>query len=195
MSDIELIKSIRERTGLSLAEIKKVVATSAGKSEDEIIDILRKNGVLKQQAKIGRDTNNGKIFTYNHEGKVGVAVVLKCETDFVAKNLDFISLGDDICLQIAAYEPKFLKPEEVNEEFIIKELEIAKEQLKAEGKNDEIIEKILAGKKTKIVSEVCLTTQSYIKNPSLTITDKIAEVIQKTGENIFIDKFVIVKLS
>jgi elongation factor Ts len=195
MSQIQLIKSIRERTGLSLKEIKKAVENSSSGNEDQIIDELRKSGILKQKAREGRDSSHGSIFTYNHEGKIGVLLEIRCETDFVAKSEALQSLGNDIVLHIAAYEPSFLSPEEADSSFIDKEVEIIQKQLEEENKPQEVINKIIEGKKSKILSQSSLLTQPFIKDSSLTVKDKITEICQLTGENIYLSQFKILKLS
>lgn len=189
MSQIELIKSIRERTGLSLKEIKKAVENSTSQDEEKIIEDLRKSGVLKQQARSGRQSSNGVIFTYNHEGRLGVLLEIKCETDFVAKSPELQEFGNDVALHIAAYQPNFLSPEDADPSFVDKEVEIIKKQLEEEKKPAEVIEKIIQGKKTKILSQVSLLTQPFIKDSKITVKDKITEICQLTGENVYISQF------
>ena len=192
---IDIIKAIRERTGLSLNEIKKAVTAMPDKLENEIIEHLRKQGILKQQAKQDRVVSNGGIFSYVHEQKLGVLVELKCETDFVARSGSFQSLGADLTLHVAAYQPKFLKPEEVDQDFISKETEIAKEQLKKEGKPENMIERILEGKKSKLLNESSLISQPFLKDPNITVNERISQTIQETGENITVSRFVIFSLN
>lgn len=188
---LDLIRSIREKTGLSLKDIKKAVEASSSKDEDEIITNLRKQGVLKQQSRQDRATSNGGIFSYVHEGRIGVMVEIKCETDFVARSDAFSELGNDLTLHIAAYQPAFVDPSEVDQTFIDKELEIAKKLLEEEGKPAEMISKILEGKKNKIVNEVSLVAQPFLKDPKIMVADRVAQAGQATGENIKITRFTI----
>lgn len=191
---IILIKSIREKTGLSLADIKKAI--EATKSEDETIIIkhLREQGALKAEKRSDRKTNEGGIFSYIHEGRIGVMVTIKCETDFVSMSDSFKKLGEDLTLHLAASQPKFLSPEEVDQDFINEELEIAKKQLIDEGKPEAILGKILEGKKNKITKEVSLLSQPFLLNTDITIQQLITEVGQATGEKIEVDKFIIYTL-
>ena len=106
---IDLIKQVREKTGLSLKDIKSAVAELKTSSVDEVIDYLRKQGSLKKDSRNDRVTSNGKIFTYVHEGRIGVMLEIKCETDFVSRSDVFAALGDDLTLHIAAYKPSFYK--------------------------------------------------------------------------------------
>jgi len=196
MSEIEIIKSIRAKTGLPLKDIKKAVAEAGNAaSEDDIITHLRKQGVLKSQARQDRDTNQGGIFTYVHEGRIGVMVEIKSETDFVSRSEDFNALGMDIALHIAAYQPQFVSAEEVSEDFINKELDIARSQLENEGKPADKIDMILKGKQSKIVSEVSLLSQAFFKDTSITVEDLVNQTIQKTGEKIVVSRFTIYNLN
>lgn len=192
---ISLIKKIREDTGLSLKDIKKAVDEFGSDSEEKIIDHLRKQGVLKKDSRSDRQTNNGRVFAYVHEGRIGVMLELKCETDFVARSDSFIELGNDLCLHIAAYRPMYVSPDQAPLEFIEKELEISKAQLISENKPAEMIEKILLGKKSKILEENAALKQAFLKNPTITIEDRITEVSSITGEKIEFTKFVIYSLS
>ncbi len=192
---ISLIKTIREKTGLSFKDIKKAVDAMPEAGEDQIIDHLRKQGVLKQQSRQDRVTAQGAIFSYVHEGRIGVLLEVKCETDFVARSDVFKQMGNDICLHIAAYQPAFISESDMSEEFINKEIEIAKEQLIQEGKPENIIDKILEGKKGKIIEENTLLHQQFLKEPTMKVTDHLAEVMQATGEKIEIAKFLILTLN
>lgn len=191
MSSIELIKSIRNRTSLSFNEIKKAIETVGGTDEEKIIVYLREQGVLKAQARADRETKQGGIFNYVHDGKIGVLVEIKCETDFVSRGDLFKALGNDICLHIAAYRPQFLSEDNVDQEFIDKELEIAREQMINEGKPENMLEKILIGKKASIQKEFSLLSQPFIKDPSITVSNYVTNVSQETGEKIEITRFTV----
>ena len=191
MSNINLIKEIRQMTSLSFKDIKKAVEELGSEDAQEVIDHLRKNGALKAQSRAGRSTDQGNIFTYSHEGRVGVMIEVTCETDFVARSDDFQALGKNLCLHTAAYQPKFVSEDQVDEAFIAKELEIAKDQLIKEGKDESIIDKILMGKKAKISKENTLLSQPFLLDTSLSVQDHISQLIQKTGENIQVKRFVI----
>lgn len=194
MSNLDLLKAIRHKTGLPIKDINKAIE-NAGSNEENVIKYLREQGVLKQQARQDRDTNFGGIFGYVHDNRVGVMVEVKCETDFVARSETFKEFGQDLALHIAAYQPKFVSKEEVDPEFINKEIEIAKTQLLNEGKPEEKISMILEGKKKKIAEEFSLLSQNYIKEPSVSVNDFITRITQATGEKIHVDKFVIYNLN
>ena len=194
MSNIELIKSIRNKTGLPLKDISKAIEILGVVDEDKIITYLREQGVLKQQARQNRTTTNGSIFAYVHSGRIGVLVELRCETDFVARSEAFQELGNDLAMHIAAFQPKFLTPEQADSEFLNKELDIARKQLEAEGKPEDKIELILQGKQKKIAEENSLLTQPNLKDPKITVAQKIVEITQVTGEKIEVNRIVVFTL-
>lgn len=186
---MEQVKALRERTGAGIVEVKKALDEAAG-DENKAIEILRKSGQAKAVKKGDRETKEGVIVSYIHSNKrVGALVKLVCETDFVSRTDEFQDLARDIAMHITAANPKYLKPEEVTDEDLVKEKEIWAEQLKNEGKPAEMLEKIIEGKEAKFRSENALLTQSFIKNPDITIGDLITESIHKIGENIQVSAF------
>lgn len=187
--DMEQVKKLRERTGISILECKKAVEEAKG-DLDLAADILRKKGFEKAKAKCSRATNQGAIGAYIHMmGKIGVMVELGCETDFVAKNEDFQALIKDIAMQIAAMNPRYISEKDIPEAVLEKEKDIFREQLKTSGKPAAIVEKIVEGKLSKYYADVCLLHQNFFKDDKLTIEKLIAEKIHKTGENIVVKRF------
>ncbi len=180
---LELIKKIRERTGAGVVVIKKAL-DEAGGNEEKAIEILRKQGQSKAAKKADRAANEGVVVSYVHSNKVGVLVKLLCETDFVARNVEFVELAKDIAMHIAAMNPTFIKPEDVSIELLEKEKEIWKVQLEQEGKPLEMMEKIMLGKEKKFREESALLTQTFVKNPEVTVGELIVAAIGKMGENI-----------
>jgi elongation factor Ts len=187
--DMEQVKQLRERTGISILECKKAVEQAKGDLE-KAGEILRKKGFEKAKAKCSRATNQGAIGAYIHmKGKIGVLVEVGCETDFVAKNEDFLALIKDIAMQIAAMNPRYITEKDIPEAVLEKEKEIFREQLKSSGKPAAILEKIVEGKLSKFYADVCLVHQNFFKDDKLTIEKLIAEKIHKTGENIVVKRF------
>lgn len=185
----DLIKELRERTGAGLLDCKKALTDNDG-NIDKAIDFLREKGMAKAAKRGDRETKEGRVLTYVHSnGKIGVLLELNCETDFVAKNEDFGALGKELCLQIAATNPLYLKQEDVPQTEIDNESRILKSQLKEEGKKDDQIEKIIPGKLKSYFSEVCLLDQVHIKETKKTINEIIQEAIAKFGENITVGRF------
>ncbi|GAB4144602.1 MAG: translation elongation factor Ts [Patescibacteria group bacterium] len=185
---LDLIKEIRNETSLPINDIKKAIE-AVGENKDAIIKHLREQGALKSSKRSDRITDNGSIFSYIHDGRIGVLLELQCETDFVARGDDFKSLGQNLCLQIAASQPKFLNSNQVDQSTIDAEMEIQRKLLESENKPAEIIEKILNGKKDKFFEEIVLLEQPYVKDPSLKVKDLVNVVSQKTGEKINVSRF------
>ncbi len=189
MATLEQIKNLRERTGAGIVEVKKALE-EAGGDEAKAIEILRKRGKEKALKKSDRTAAEGVVASYIHSNaKVGAIVKLLCETDFVARNEEFKALAQDIAMHITASNPKYIKPEDVPQESVDKEKEIWKEQLKGEGKPEEIMVKILEGKEKKFREEISLLTQPFVKNPDQTVGELITEKIGKIGENIQVGEF------
>lgn len=184
-----IVKELREKSGAGMMDCKKALQESDGDME-KAVELLRKKGIAAAEKRADRAANEGRIEAYIHPGsKLGVLVEVNCETDFVAKTDDFINFSHDIAMHVAASSPRFITREDVDQASIDKEMEIYKDQAKAQGKPEAIIEKIAAGKMDKFYSEVCLMEQPFVKDPNITIKDLLTETIAKLGENITINKF------
>lgn len=105
MANVSDIKKLRELTGAGIADCREALE-EAKNDFDKAVEIIKKKGLEKAAKKSGRETGEGRVFSYVHGGKVGVLVSLLCETDFVAKTEDFQTLGKELCLQVAAMNPK-----------------------------------------------------------------------------------------
>ncbi|MCP2605187.1 translation elongation factor Ts [Candidatus Aminicenantes bacterium AH-873-B07] len=185
----ELVKELRQRTGIGIMECKKALEESKGNLEKAIL-ILRKRGYNRAKKKMAKEASEGAIGSYIHlNGKIGVLVEVNCETDFVARNQEFQDLIKNIAMHIAATNPKYLSPENIPQKEIEEEKEIIRAQFKDSGKPPEIIERIVEGKLKKFYEEVCLLNQPYVKDPSMTINQLISYYINKFGENIKIKRF------
>lgn len=186
---LEQLKELREITGVSMTACKKALEESAG-DISKAVELLRKKGEAKAVERSERSTGQGVIATYIHQNnKIGVLVQLGCETDFVAKNEDFIQTAKDIAMHIAAMNPLTLTPEEVSHELVEKEKEIWREQLLKEGKKEDMLENIMVGKEKKFREEVSLSKQAFVKNPEVTIEKLVTDLVNKMGENIKIVRF------
>ena len=189
MASIEKLKQLREETGISMMECKKALE-EANDDIEKAKEILREKGKEMIKDKGSRKTAQGLISSYIHPGgKTGVLLELHCETDFVAKGKDFSDLAHELCLQIAAAKPLYVKEEDVPEEEIEKEKEIYKKQFEDSGKPAEVVEKIMDGKLSKYKAEISLLSQEWIKDPKKKVSDLVSEYISKTGENIEVYRF------
>ena len=184
-----MVKELREKSGAGMMDCKKALQETDGDLEKSV-ELLRKKGIAAAEKRADRAANEGRIESYIHPGsKLGVIVEVNCETDFVANTDDFKNFTHDIAMHVAASAPRFVKREDVDQESIDKEMEIYKDQAKAQGKPENIIEKIAAGKLDKFYSEICLMEQPFVKDPNISIKDLLTETIAKLGENITINKF------
>lgn len=194
MANIETIKKIREITGLSFKDIKNAIDHLNTDDETKIITYLREQGSLKAANRADRVTGQGRIFTYVHEGRIGVMLEMRCETDFVSRGDVFKQYGNDIALHIAAMQPMFLSQNDVHQEFIDSEMDIAKKLLLDEGKPADKIEMILQNKMQKIKDDVSLLGQAFFKDAKKSIQDVVNELSQATGEKVEITRFSLYKL-
>lgn len=190
MADLELVKKLREETGISISECKKALDEANGDIE-KAKELLRKKGQAVATKKADRELCSGIIDTYLHPNRqVGVLLELSCETDFVARSDDFINLAHELCLQIASMKPVYVKEEDIPLEIVEKEKEIYLEQIKSLNKPQDIVDGIIKGKLEKFAKENCLMPQAWIKDDSKTIKSLITEYIAKIGENIVIKRFI-----
>jgi len=182
-----LVAELRSSTGAGLMDCKKALVEANGDTE-QAVAILRKKGMATAAKKADREATEGLVESYIHlGGKVGVLVEVKCETDFVAKNDQFRELVRDIAMHIAAASPLYVSREDVPEDVLEKEREIAASQ--AEGKPAQAVQKIVEGKLAKYFGSVCLLEQPFVKNPDQTVQELLTESIAKIGENILIGRF------
>lgn len=187
--DIALIQQLRERTGLGMLDCKKALEETNGDIE-KAIELLRKKGAAVAAKRSDKATAQGLVHAYIHPGsQIGVLIEVNCETDFVARTDAIKEFAHNVCMHIAAMKPLYLSPADVDPKFLAAEKEIATEQLVKSGKTGKILETIVEGKLKKVLSEVCLLEQTFIKNDKQTITQVLQELIAKTGENIKITRF------
>ena len=187
---LEQIKDLRDTTGAGVADAKKALEESGGDLEGAIKK-LRERGLKLSQTRAEKTAGEGWIGSYVHQtGKVGVLVEVRCETDFVARSEPFQSLVRDLALHIAAANPTYLTKEHVPDSAVAQEAEIAKSQLLAQGKPDDMIEKIVSGKLEKWYTDVCLVSQPFVKDETKTISDLLNEARTALGEKIEIARFV-----
>jgi elongation factor Ts len=186
----ELVKKLREKTGVGLMDCKEALKQAAGDME-KAIEYLREKGLAKLQKRMGKVASEGVIASYIHTGgKVGTMVEVNCETDFVANTKEFQEFAKDIAMQVTASNPLYVKREDVPEEAKEKEKNIYRKQAIESGKPEKIIDKIAEGKMEKFYQEVCLIEQPFIKNQDITVKELLEELIVKMGEKILVNRFV-----
>ena len=185
----EKVKELRERTGIGMMECKAALS-ECGCDMDKAIEILRKKGHARAEAKSARAAKEGMIGSYIHmNGRIGVLIEVNCESDFVARNCEFQELVKELAMQIAAAKPRYIASTDVPEDIVAKEKEIIKAQLGDMKKPPEIMEKIVVGKLGKFFEEVCLLDQPYIRDDKLKVRDLLTQLVAKIGENIKVGRF------
>jgi elongation factor Ts len=193
------VKALRERTGAPMMDVKHALEEAEG-DEQKAIEILRKKGAASAAKRSGRGTAEGVVAAYTHmsgtgerkQQRVGVLVEVQCETDFVALNDDFKEFARDVAVHIAAMRPQHVTIEDIPSEDLEREREILTEKAKADGKPDNVIERIVDGQIKKWASELVLLDQQHFneeKYEGKTIEDLRADVAAKTGENVRIARF------
>lgn len=188
------VKELRDLTGISMMECKNALVEANGDVQ-KAVEILRKKGIAKAEKKASRAVNEGVIMSYIHPGnKLGVLIEVNCETDFVAKTEDFINFVKDIAMHIAATNPLAVRREDIDPKVLEREKDIYREQVRAQKKPENIVEKIVEGKLDKFYQESCLLEQPFVKDPQLTVKDYLTNTVAKVGENISIARFVRFKL-
>lgn len=187
------VKALREKTQAGMVDCKNALV-EAGGDEAAAIEILRKKGMASAGKKAGRVTAEGAVGSYIHMGgKVGVMVEINCESDFVARGEEFQQLVKDIAMHIAASDPRYASRDEVPADTIEKEREILLGQLKNDPKNagkpEDVLNKIIEGRLNKFYEESVLVDQPFVKDPSKTVGELVAEKIASIKENISIRRF------
>ncbi|MFZ6015770.1 MAG: translation elongation factor Ts [Patescibacteria group bacterium] len=191
MADAKLVAELRAKTGAGMMACKKAL-DEAGDDMEKAMELLRKSGELKAAKKTAeRTTAEGLLVTYvHHNKKLAAMLELQCESDFVARNDDFIAFANDLVMQVAAMNPLYVSPEQVPESDLAKQKELFLQEMANDNKPADIKEKILQGKVDKWLNEVCLSKQDFFKDEEKTIEQLVNEKIATIGEKIVIARFV-----
>ncbi len=190
----ELIRKLRELSGAGMLDCKQALEETDGDVE-KAFTLLREKGIAKAAKREGRETGQGLVEAYLHStgdglpAQVGVLVEVDCETDFVAKGPDFRKLAKELALQIAGYQPRWVSRDEVPDEVLVEERNVAQAKAEADGKPPQVIPKIVDGTVEQFLKQNCLLEQQYFREPKLTVQDLIKENISKLQENITVRRF------
>jgi len=184
------IKELRDATGVGFLDCRKALEEAGGDFQ-KAVDLLRERGLAKAAKRSDREASEGVLELYNHgNGRVGVIVEVNCETDFVARSEAFRNFAHEVALQIAAASPQWVKEDDIPEDVIVHEKEIARNRALEEGKPEKILDRIIEGRIKKFKEESVLMQQPYIRNEDLTVEKFLHETIAAIGENIVIRRFV-----
>lgn len=185
----EMIKKLRAETNAGVLDCRKALQESNG-DFDKAVEWLRAKGMATAANRADREALNGMVELYSHGGgRVGVMVEVNCETDFVARSEQFRTLAHEIALQIAANDPKYVKPEDIPADVLKAEEDKARARAKEEGKTGAVVDKIVEGYLNKFKDEVCLMRQPYVRDDSSTIEKLVMQNVAAIGENIIVRRF------
>lgn len=183
------IKELRDSTGAGMMDCKEALVNADG-DFDKAVDFLREKGLAKAAKRAGREASDGIVEVYSHGGgRIGVMVEVNCETDFVAKSDSFEEFAHEVALQVAATSPLCVSEDQLPPEAIEREENVARNRAIEEGKPENILDKIVAGRIEKYKDEVVLLRQAYIRDGDKTIQDLLNEIVASIGENIVIRRF------
>jgi elongation factor Ts len=186
------VKSLRERTGAGIMDAKAALQESGG-DVDKAIEILRVKGQASAAKRGERAASEGTVATYIHAGgQIGALVEVDCETDFVARTEEFQAFAREVAVHVAASNPLYVSKEDVDDEAREAELRVLREQAAAEGKPENVQEKIVEGRLNKWLEEIVLHDQKHVnedKHESKTIGELRAQLAANTGENTVIRRF------
>jgi elongation factor Ts len=186
------VKDLREKTGAGMMDCKKALEETSG-NVDAAVTLLRKRGIAAADKRAGREANEGVCDSYIHQGgRVGVLVEVNCETDFVARSEPFTTFVHDVAIQIAAMNPTFVRADEVPDQWLATEREIAAEQSK--DIPEKARERAIEGRIAKRLKEISLLDQEFVRDTGEkeppTVEELRARLSAEVGENITIRRFV-----
>jgi elongation factor Ts len=184
------VKTLREATGAGVLDCRKTLMETGG-DFDKAVLILREKGLAAAAKRADRMAKDGVVEIYSHgNGRVGVMVEVNCETDFVARTPEFRQFAHELALQIAAASPRFLDIPDIPAEVVEEQKAAARALAQAEGKPENVIERIIEGRLAKFHQETCLLQQIYIRDDAITVGDLLKKTVASTKENVVIRRFV-----
>ncbi|MFH1097817.1 MAG: translation elongation factor Ts [Candidatus Desantisbacteria bacterium] len=184
-----MVRELRDATDAPMMECKQALEKAEG-DMDKALKILRTQGMAVAQKKASRDAKDGTVYAYLHMGgKIGVMVEVNCETDFVARTDEFKELCKDIAMHIAATNPLCVSRDQIPAEKLEEEKSIYEEQAKKSGKPEKVWDMMISGRVEKYYKDACLLEQPFVKNPDISVNDRITGYIAKVRENIVVRRF------
>jgi elongation factor Ts len=183
------VKDLRTKTGAGMMDCKRALEESAG-DVDGAVRLLREKGLASAKKRQEKTADQGIIESYIHLGRqIGALVELNCETDFVARNDEFLELAHLIALQIAAVNPTYLDRDSVPPEVVESEKAIYRARCEKEGKPEKVWDRIIEGMLDKFFQDICLLEQPFVKDPSVSVGELVAQAAAKLGEKVEVSRF------
>ena len=186
----EQVKLLREKTGAGMLNCKNALVETKG-DFDKAVEFLRQKGLASAEKKLSRSTKQGIISTYIHTGaKIGVLLELNCETDFVARRIEFQNLAKNLAMQVtASIGVNYVSLQDIPKEVWESEMRIESQREDLKNKPEAIRESILKGRVEKTLKTFTLLSQSCIRDPQLTVEEYIKNHVSLLGENIQVNRF------
>lgn len=182
---IEQIKKLKELSGVGLTDAKQALVEAKG-DFDKALEAMRKKGLTKAEKRGDRETREGLIESYVHDGRIGAIVEVNCETSFVAKTDEFKTLAHQIAMQVASMAPLYVSADDIPEDVMAEK----KKEFEANFKGPEKMkDQIIGGQVKKAFADKVLMDQPYILDDTKTVAEFIKDAIAKTGENITVRQF------
>ena len=184
------VQELRAKTNVGMMDCKRALEEAGGDME-KAVELLRKRGIAKAEDRMGRAAKEGVISSYIHAGsRLGVMLEVNSETDFVARTDQFQEFAKDVAMHIAASAPLAVSRDDLGENVLERERQIYREQALAEGKPENVVDRIVDGRIDKYYQEVCLLEQPFVKDPDKTVKDLMMDLVAQCGENVTIRRFV-----
>ena len=186
------VKELRERSGAGIMDAKGALQETDGDME-KAMELLRVKGQAQAAKRGERTASEGLVQSYvHHNGKVGALVEIDCETDFVARNDEFVEFAREVASHVAAAAPTYVAAEDVPDDTREAEMRVFREQAAGEGKPEDVQQKIAEGRMKKWLEENVLLNQTHInadKHEGQTIDQMRAALAAATGENVVVRRF------
>lgn len=183
------VKELREKTGVGMMDCKRALAECGGDLE-EAVKILREKGLASAKKRQSKTTEQGMVESYLHIGKqIGSLVEINCETDFVARNEEFLELAHEVALHVAAHNPRYMDRESVPAEVVESEKSIYRKRCEEEGKPEKVRDRVVEGMLDKFYQEFCLMEQPFVRDASFTVGELVAQASAKLGEKLEVRRF------
>lgn len=183
------VQALRKSTGAGMMDAKKAL-TETGGDMAKAADYLREKGIAAAAKRADREQGEGVVGVYMHNQSgrpvLGVLIGLASETDFVAKSEEFRETANDIAMHAAAARPQWIVRDDIPADVVAKEKELIAAQARNEGKPDEIIDKIVAGRIESFYKDNVLVDQVFVRSEKFdgTVGELVQQLAVKMGENI-----------
>lgn len=190
------VKQLREATHAPMMACKQALEDAEGDLEQAAQLVRERTGARMDARAATRAATEGLVHAYLHTPtadeppKVGVLLELNCETDFVARTEEFQELARDVAMHVAAMRPLCVSRDELDEDLVERERELARRQAKEAGKPEEIIDRIVEGKLSRFYEETVLLDQPFVKDDTKTVGELVSEVQAVLGEKLAVGRFV-----